>query len=227
MSPQRPIDPLRPTDSRASERGTAAPPRGRLIVLEGIDGTGKTTLCARLAAALREGGREVVETREPWTSPAGIELRRLLAAKERTTSGEQELELFHADRAAHVAERVAPALARGAWVVQDRTYWSTAAYQGARGVPVTAILARSRAIAPTPDLTVLLELTPELALARIAANRASVSSFEKLEDLRAVARVYDELARGEPTIARLSAAVPLAAVERELLALCRARLGAP
>src|SRR5688572_8190432 len=169
----------------APERPT---PRGRLIVLEGIDGTGKTTLAARLAGALRGAGKTVVETREPWTSPAGQELRRVLAAKERTTSGEQELELFHADRAAHVAAVVAPALARGDWVVQDRTYWSTAAYQGARGIAVARILERSRAIAPTPDLTVLLELTPERALERIAANRATASSFERLEDLRAVAR---------------------------------------
>lgn len=203
------------------------PPRGRLIVLEGIDGTGKTTLCARLAAALRESGRTVVETREPWTSPAGQELRRVLAAKERTTSGAQELELFHADRAAHVAAVVEPALARGDWVVQDRTYWSTAAYQGARGLEVAAILARSRAIAPTPDLTVLLELSPEAALTRIQANRAGTSSFEKLDDLRAVANVYRELAAAEPAIARVPADRPLEAVDQQVRALCRSRLGAP
>ncbi len=203
------------------------PGAGRLIVLEGIDGTGKTTLCARLAAALRLEGREVVETREPWHSPAGKALRKLLAAKERTTSGDEELELFHADREAHVRELVAPALARGAWVVQDRTYWSTAAYQGARGVSVAAILKRSRAIAPTPDLTVLLELSPEQALARIHANRAGVSSFEKLDDLRAVARVYAELARTEPSIERIAADRPLETVAHDLLTLCKARLGAP
>ncbi len=200
---------------------------GRLIVLEGIDGTGKTTLCVRLAEALRSSNREVVTTREPWTSPPGMELRKLLAAKERTTDGEQELALFHADREQHVAEVVRPALARGAWVVQDRTFWSTAAYQGARGVSVAAILSKSRAIAPLPDLTVLLELTPELALARIAASRATASSFERLEDLRAVARVYAELAAAEPTIARLDASRPLTDVERALFTLCREKLGAP
>ncbi|MBM4015568.1 MAG: dTMP kinase [Planctomycetes bacterium] len=201
--------------------------RGRLIVLEGIDGTGKTTLSARLAAALRDAGRRVVETREPWTSPAGQELRRVLAAKERTTTGTQELELFHADRAAHVAAVVAPALARGDWVVQDRTFWSTAAYQGARGIDVAAILARSAAIAPMPDLTVLLQLSPEAALERIAANRAGTSSFEKLGDLRAVAKVYGELAAAHPEFERIDAAAPLEQVTRELFAACRRRLGAP
>jgi dTMP kinase len=201
--------------------------RGRLIVLEGIDGTGKTTLSARLAAALRAASRRVVETREPWTSPAGLELRRVLAAKERATTGEEELELFHADRAAHVAAVVAPALARGDFVVQDRTFWSTAAYQGARGLDVAAILARSAAIAPMPDLTVLLELPPESALQRIAASRSAASSFEKLDDLRAVAKVYGELAAAHPEFVRLDASRPLPEVERRLLAACRDRLGAP
>ena len=206
---------------------SATSARGRLIVLEGIDGTGKTTLSARLAAALRAAGHTVVETREPWTSPAGQELRRVLAAKERTTSGVEELELFHADRAAHVAALVAPALARGDWVVQDRTFWSTAAYQGARGLDVAAILARSAAIAPQPDLTVLLELSPEAALRRITANRAGTSSFEKLDDLRAVARVYGELAAAHPEFVRLDASPPLETVASELLAACSRRLGAP
>src|SRR5258706_148059 len=94
---------------------------GKLIVLEWIDGTGKTTLAARLHAALRASGVEAVGTREPWTSRHGQELTRLLAQPERTSTKEQELKLFHADRAEHVAQVVRPALARGAWVVQDRT----------------------------------------------------------------------------------------------------------
>lgn len=201
--------------------------RGRLIVVEGIDGTGKTTLCARLAAALRAAGHEVVETREPWTSPAGRRLRELLAAPERTTSGEEELELFHADRAEHVAQVVNPALARGAWVVQDRSWHSTAAYQGARGVAPAEIAARSKAIVPPPDVVVLLVLAPERALERITASRGATSSFERLDDLRAVARRYQEIAASEPGIVTLDADRPLPDVERDLLAAVRTRTGAP
>jgi dTMP kinase len=201
-----------------------------LIAFEGIDGTGKSTLAARLAARLRAGGREVVETREPWTSPAGTRLRELLGRSDRTTSGSEELELFHADRAAHVAAVVRPALARGAVVVQDRTFWSTAAYQGARGVPVPEILARSLAIAPRPALTILLELEPAVALERIARSRAGRSSFERLEDLRAVARIYADLAAREPSIVRIDAGRPLAEVESDVVAeaekALRARSGA-
>jgi dTMP kinase len=198
-----------------------------LIVLEGIDGSGKSTLAPRLAARLRAGGLDVVETREPWTSEAGKELRRLLAQRERTSTAQQELDLFHADRAEHVAAVVRPALARGAWIVQDRTFWSTAAYQGARGIPAREIVARSLAIAPKPDLTLLLALSPERALERIVRGRPTTSSFEKLEDLRAVARVYDELAATEPSIVKVDADHGLDAVEAELVALCRTRLRAP
>lgn len=201
--------------------------RGKLIVFEGIDGTGKTTVAAALAERLRAAGLAVVTTREPWTSVHGVALRKLLAAAERTTRGDEELALFHADRAEHVAQVVAPALARGDWVVQDRTYWSTAAYQGARGVPVAEILARSAAIAPKPDLTLLLQLAPERALARIEANRAAKSSFERLDDLRAVDRVYRALAAGESTIAPIDVDRPLAAVIAEVERTCRARLGRP
>jgi dTMP kinase len=208
---------------------------GKLIVFEGIDGTGKTTLAARLAARLREGGAEgggeagveVVETREPWTSRHGDELRKVLAARERKTTRAQELDLFEKDRAEHVQQLVAPALARGAWVVQDRTFWSTAAYQASAAVPAATIVARNRKFAPLPDLTLLLLLAPERALERIARSRAATSSFERLESLRAVDRVYRELAAGEKSIVALDADRPLAVVAADVERICRERLGRP
>ena len=206
-----------------------------LIVFEGIDGTGKTTLARRLSLALRAGGLEVVETREPWTSRHGKELARLLARKERTSTREQELELFHADRAEHVAQVVRPALARGAWVVQDRTFWSTAAYQGrpradasdASPLTLEAIVARSLAIAPKPDLTLLLRLAPEQALARIAKGRAATTSFEKLVTLQAVDCNYRHLARGEKSIVEIDADRPVDEVWQEVERTCRERVGKP
>jgi dTMP kinase len=200
---------------------------GKLIVFEGIDGTGKTTLAARLAGRLRAGGLEVVETREPWTSRHGDELRRLLAAKERTSTREQELLLFEQDRADHVRQLVAPALARGAWVVQDRTFWSTAAYQATAATPAAAIVARNRKFAPLPDLTLLLLLEPGRALERIARGRAATSSFERLEDLRAVDRVYRELAAREGSLVTVDADRPLETVAADVERICRERLGRP
>lgn len=200
---------------------------GRLIVFEGIDGTGKTTLAARLATRLRAAGLEVIETREPWSSPHGDELRRLLAATDRTWSRDHELDLFEKDRAAHVAAVVAPALKRGAWVVQDRTFWSTAAYQASAAFPPAAIVARSRKFAPLPDLTLLLTIEPEQALERIGRSRAATSSFERLESLRSVDRIYRELATGESTIVTIDAARPLESVAADVERICRERLGRP
>ncbi|HET6165007.1 MAG TPA: dTMP kinase [Planctomycetota bacterium] len=206
-----------------------------LIVFEGIDGTGKTTLAKRLAESLRATGLDVVETREPWTSRHGKELARLLAQKERTSTREQELRLFHADRAEHVAQVVRPALARGAWVVQDRTFWSTAAYQGRPRADATdespltleAIVARSLEIAPKPDLTLLLLLAPEQALARIAKGRAATTSFEKLVTLQAVDCNYRHLARGERSIVPIETDRPVDEVWQQVERTCRERVGKP
>jgi dTMP kinase len=198
-----------------------------LIVFEGIDGTGKTTLAARLAARLRASGLEVVETREPWTSPHGDQLRLLLARKQRSSTREQELDLFEKDRAAHVAAVVAPALKRGAWVVQDRTFWSTAAYQASATIPPAEIVARSRKFAPLPDLTLLLTIEPARALERIGRTRAEVSSFERLENLRTVDRVYRELAAREASIVAVDAGRPLDAVAADVERICREELGEP
>lgn len=206
-----------------------------LIVFEGIDGTGKTTLAQRLAERLRATGLEVVETREPWTSRHGQELARLLKQKERTSTREQELDLFHADRAEHVAQIVRPALARRAWVVQDRTFWSTAAYQSqpatstnpSSPLSIDAILTKSLTIAPKPDLTLLLLLSPEKALERINRNRSTTSSFEKLDDLRAVDRNYRELARRDPSIVPIDVDRPLDVITTDINRICRDRLGRP
>ena len=192
---------------------------GVLVVLEGIDGSGKTTALQALAAWLEAAGREVLCTREPWDSEPGRTLRRLLAQKERTSTGEEELELFHADRREHVTEVVRPALERGRWVLHDRTFYSTASYQGPRGVSVQSILTESRKIAPEPDLTVLLQIEPERALERIRTGRDSLSSFERLESLRQVDHVYRELAAAVSTMVSVNADQPPAEV---LAAICAA-----
>ncbi len=198
-----------------------------LIVLEGIDGTGKTTLSRFLAEALRNAGQSVVETREPGDSAAGQELRRLLAQKDRSSTAAEELSLFEEDRREHVQRVVTPALSRGDWVVQDRTFYSTAAYQGARGLDPHEILRRNRALAPEPNLTLLLLLSPEKALERIHANRESASSFEKLENLREVDRIYRLLAQDSPSAWELDVDRPLEEVQSDVLRGCRERLGKP
>jgi dTMP kinase len=158
--------------------------RGRFISLEGGEGAGKTTQRGLLAASLRAAGLEVVETREPGGEAGAEAIRALLV------SGEPgrwepiaETLLHYAARAQHVARLIAPALARGAWVVSDRFADSTAVYQGAgQGVDPAAIAAIDAAALGgfSPDLTLVLDLPAETGLARAAA-RAETNRYERFD----------------------------------------------
>ena len=166
---------------------------GFLLVLEGIDGSGKSTLARWLAAWLRERGREVVTSREPTDGPHGTALRQ--SAKTGRLSLEAELDLFHKDRAEHVATLIAPALARGAVVILDRYYFSTAAYQGARGLDPQAIIATNEKFAPIPDLVLLLDLDPAAGATRIHRRGDMPDDFEALDYQREVRRIFLSLDR--------------------------------
>lgn len=145
----------RSPDTEAPAR--AAPGRGRLVALEGVDGIGKSTQAARLARRL--GARL---TRAPGGTDLGRSLRHLLLA---STAGDEppvevETLLVLADRADHVARVVAPALAAGEWVVSDRFSGSTLAYQGyGRGLPLAELrrLCNFAQGGLWPDLNVLLD----------------------------------------------------------------------
>ncbi|MCK6550398.1 dTMP kinase [Myxococcota bacterium] len=173
--------------------------RGRLIVLEGIDGSGKTTLAKGLVRALEVRGHGVVSTREPTDGPLGRQIRQIAATGRDGVTPEQELELFHQDRAAHVRDVVRPALADGKIVVQDRSYFSTIAYQGERGLDRGRILAMSEQIAPRPDLLLVVDVPAELAVERIHRSRGSVADdFEKVESLRRIRDVFLGFAHDAP-----------------------------
>ncbi len=174
---------------------------GTLVAFEGVDGAGKTTQLARLAAVLRARGAEVVTTKEPTDGPIGRRIRE--TARTGRLPAEQELELFLADRREHVAGLVAPALARGAVVLIDRYFYSTAAYQGARGLDPRDIVARNLAFAPVPDLVLLFQLPPELGLRRVRGRDGAENLFEKLADLEACDLVFRALDR--PEIVRIDA----------------------
>ena len=147
---------------------------GRFVVLEGGDGSGKSTQGRRLAAWLREQGVEVVETFEPGATDAGAAIRELLLHRPDPIDPVAEALLMAADRAQHVATVIRPALARGAWVLSDRFLPSSLVYQGVvRGLGVDAVAELNRMAVGdvTPDLVVLLDVTDAVAEAR----RGSVS----------------------------------------------------
>lgn len=133
----------------------------RLVTLEGGEGAGKSTVLAALRDALLANGCEVVSTREPGGTPLAERIRELLLdPSHEAAAAETELLLMFASRAQHVAERILPALRRGAWVISDRFTDSSHAYQGAgRGLDGAFIdeLER-RVVGIEPGLTLLLDL---------------------------------------------------------------------
>jgi dTMP kinase len=145
----------------------------RFITFEGVDGAGKSTHLEWFAEALAaRTGEEVVLTREPGGTPVGEALRSLVLHQPMHL--ETETLLMFAARRQSIADVVAPALARNAWVVCDRFTDATMAYQGGgRGLPIEKIETLRRWVHPDlePGATILFDLAPEIAKARLDATR--------------------------------------------------------
>lgn len=175
------------------------PGRGLLIAFEGIDGAGKTTQVRALAASLRAEDYQVVESKEPTNGPWGSKLR--ASAATGRLSPQDELELFMRDRRDHVRNLIEPGLDRGAIVIVDRYYFSTAAYQGARGMDFEHILALNEEFAPQPDLLFIIEVEPAVGRSRITARGDEANLFENEAALAASAAIFKAMKR--PYIRRL------------------------
>jgi dTMP kinase len=175
------------------------------IALEGIDGSGKTTQAARLAAAL---GEDTMLVREPGGTAAGEGARTLLKDSGMRLDSMAELLLFLAARAQLVTEVIRPAMDEGRDIVCDRFGDSSVAYQGtARGLGAERVeeLCDLATGGLWPDLTVLLRLHPEVAAERIAAEGRAADRFEGegMELQRRVAEGYEEVAARHPDRVRV------------------------
>jgi dTMP kinase len=174
------------------------PSNDRYIALEGGDGSGKTTLSSALAARLRARGQEVVEVREPGGTTLGEAVRELLLDSDHVDPW-AELFLFAAQRAQLVREVVAPALSRGAWVISDRTYYSSIAYQGrARGLGEQRVreINEMGLDGVVPGRVFVLEVDPGTGLGR--QDRADRIGSESIVFQEAVSDAYRDLAGSEP-----------------------------
>lgn len=164
--------------------------RGLFIVIEGIDGTGKTTFAKGVSKALDAKGGKATYTFEPTQGKFGAELRKSFLAPERL-SPEKELELFNLDRREHVKDVIIPSINKGITVVCDRYFYSTMAYQGARGLDPYIIRRINLEFAPEPDILFMLSLEPEKALNRIIAGRGDEpDNFEQLSYLKKVDAIF-------------------------------------
>jgi len=179
---------------------------GKFITLEGVDGAGKSTHIPWIAERLRAGGREVVLTREPGGTPLAEKLRALVLAEPMDPLSETLL--MFAARADHVRKVIAPALARGAWVVCDRFTDATLAYQGAgKGVPAERIRQLAQAVHPglSPDQTLVFDCPYEVSRSRLSNSGRELDRFEAEERafFDRVRAAYRQLADSEPGRVRL------------------------
>ena len=153
--------------------------RGKLITLEGIEGSGKSTSLDTISKILDTLDIEFIITKEPGGGPLGKDLRKILLDKKTSISPEVELLLMMADRKNHIDNIVEPSLEKGVWVISDRYLDSSYAYQGGgRQIDTSKIdLLTELLKLPIPDLTILFDLSPEIALQR-AKNRSELDRFE-------------------------------------------------
>jgi dTMP kinase len=156
--------------------------KGLFIVIEGIDGTGKSTQAKMLKQALEAVGQVVILDREPSDGPYGKILRE--SATTGRLSPQEELDLFHKDRKHHLEEIILPALKRGETVILDRYYFSTMAYQGQRGFDPREIRTTNLSFAPNPDILFILDLPVDQARERIGVRGDTTNQFEEREALQ-------------------------------------------
>jgi dTMP kinase len=156
---------------------------GRLITLEGGEGAGKSTQARMLADALCDLGLPVLRTREPGGAPGAEFLREVLLSGRIEWTAAAETMLHVAARMEHVARTIRPAIEAGSWVVCDRFHDSTMAYQGyGLGVDRGMIEALGMMVGIVPDLTLVLDVPRDVALARLRGRGGADDRYERLDD---------------------------------------------
>ena len=153
--------------------------RGSFITLEGIEGSGKSTSLETITKTLSDHNINFILTKEPGGGPLGQDLRALLLDKTSRISPDTELLLMMADRKDHIDNYVIPNLEKGIWIISDRYLDSTYAYQGGGRQIDTSKIDKLVSLLdlPIPDLTILFDLAPSIALKR-AQKRSALDRFE-------------------------------------------------
>jgi dTMP kinase len=188
-------------------------PRGVLLAFDGIDGAGKTTQTALLGDALESHGFDVVRSKEPTNGKWGLRLRE--SARTGRLAPPDELAAFLEDRRDHIHSLIGPALHDGKIVILDRYYFSTVAYQGARGMDPAFLLEVNEEFAPAPDALFLLRIAPRVGLERVAARGDTANHFEREDNLTICARIFDSIDR--PFVRRVDASRDIKSIADEIL----------
>ncbi len=208
--------------------------KGHFITLEGGEGAGKSTLARALSERLDAAGLTARTTREPGGSPKAEAIREMiLAGQARDYGSFAEALLFSAARIDHIDSLIRPALDRGEWVICDRFIDSTRVYQGVLGKLDKAVLAELEVVTISglmPELTLILDLDPEVGLARAAKRRRPGEAIDRFEGEtlafhRNLRQAYLDIASAEPQrCAVLDATLPPEALAEAAWHILRARL---
>jgi dTMP kinase len=195
----------------------------KFVVIEGLEGAGKSTAVATVLNWLKAQGHEVIQTREPGGTPLAEQIRTMVkSVQDEAIAPETELLLMYAARSQLLANVIRPALAQGHWVLADRHDLSSRAYQGGGRQISSEIIDHIRAVVvkdTRPDLTLYLDIDPEIGLKRaLARGELDRIEQEQLDFFKRTRQRYLEIAATDSTIVVIDAAQPLAEVQQALIA---------
>jgi len=196
--------------------------KGKFIVVEGIEGAGKSSAIKVINQVLSQHQLEFISTREPGGTPLAESLRDIVksASHDESLTQETELLLMYASRSQLLANRILPALAQGKWVVGDRHDLSSRAYQGGGRQfddKVMNMVAEVTLKGFKPDLTLYLDITPEKGLARAQARgELDRIELEKIEFFHRVRNKYLDIAKHDETIVTINAEEPMTVVHENI-----------
>lgn len=193
----------------------------KFVVIEGLEGAGKSTAVATVLSWLQANGADVVQTREPGGTPLAEQIRTMVkAVQDEKIAPETELLLMYAARSQLLANVIRPALARGQWVLADRHDLSSRAYQGGGRQIASEIIDQIRAVVvkdTRPDLTLYLDIDPEIGLKRaLARGELDRIEQEKLDFFKRTRQKYLEIAVTDSSIVVIDASKPLEQVQQAL-----------
>ncbi len=195
---------------------------GKFIVVEGIEGAGKSSAIKIIESVLNKYNLSFIKTREPGGTPLAESLRDIVksASHEEKLTEETELLLMYASRSQLLENRIYPALKTGAWVIGDRHDLSSRAYQGGGrnfDDSVMDAIANVTLKGFKPDLTLYLDLDPEIGLSRAQARgELDRIELEKIDFFHKVRNKYVELANADDAIVTIDASQPMASVHNDI-----------
>ncbi len=190
--------------------------RGTFIAFEGIDGAGKTTQVDLLTQFLEKAGEAFIRSKEPTDKAWGQKMSQSAAHGRMTL--EEELQAFSNDRRQHVDELIEPGLVAGKTVILDRYFYSTIAYQGARGGDARKIAEKMMSNFPEPDVVFLLDVPAAVGIDRIKHKRGvTPNAFEKEESLKVAREIFNSMAEGHANVVKIDGTLPIELIREEVL----------